>query len=1019
MIRITYDDYSEGINPAGTIVTFPLDEKRNIDRKKIELEPGKINQALKSGPLSTNYVEYEAKGVISPVGGAVEMWICPLDWTPEDSCFHVFFDARGDGALFLYKHKDYDRLLMLTRDTNATEERNRHSNIYIGNWKPGEWHHIAGTWSALGVMCYVDGEPAGDLIEGWLPKRLDTLKIGDQPWGSKERKSSSLIDDVRIYDRPLSPAQIKAHSEGNYDFKIPPTKDGTCLKYNFNPEMGEVKILVSIGGADVEDAQISARLDIVPKGGPISPNARTFSFICGSTVQSLASPQPGEYDVVAEIISEICRPFELRGALRIPTKEWQGSQLGIDDKVLPPWTPLNLEGGRGRYVIKCWGREYAFMRSALPAQITSKGETLLSQPMSLHITKGLERMSLISQTVQVIFNSDTRAELAGVMTGRLGNQAIRIKTFITIEYDGLLLIKLSCEAPREMALDSIIIDIPLRPNRAIYLHRFLSNGGPGFSGRVPEGDGVVDKSMFIPYAWLGDNDRGLFWFCESDEHWPNSESESAIEIMRSPIDVRLKLNLLARDPEKDLALPSDWQFTFGLQATPVKPLPKNWRKWRLEGWQLENGRKAKEPNVSIIWPAWLENQATSPYYNLKHFGYPEAMNSTAFLKFSCKKHLEGIKVLPYLCLAALSDACPEWPFFKDCAMGPDFGYSPDVHAYPPLDKSTCRGYHESFKVVSPLCKDYCDFIVWKNKQFIRSYGIDGSYHDLTQPWGSRNLNSGCGYIRDRTARMTYPILAYRELYRRMYNVIKSLQKETLTVAHMSGNVVIPILAYDDCYLDGEQFSGPIKGHLICSYVDVMSKQQDEDRIQTALEYFRTEFMGRQWGLIPFFLPEFDTVQSETKELTRNMMAILMIHDISPWAICCNATAVDEACSELEEFDYFESEFIPYFDSEPPATFELEQNFLNIVEFTGNPHVYISAYQQADKRTLLIVANLDNDSRMGKLCINLKRLDLRRPGSRLMAMSLPDKELLAIDPNGILNININKLDYLMIVIAPCG
>ena len=492
--------------------------------------------------------------------------------------------------------------------------------------------------------------------------------------------------------------------------------------------------------------------------------------------------------------------------------------------------------------------------------------------------------------------------------------------------------------------------------------------------------------------------------------------------MRSSAEVRLRLNLLAKDPrndpEKDQVLQSDWQFTFGLQATPVKPLPKNWRKWRLEGWQPENGRKSKEPNVSIVWSAWLESQATSNHYNLKHFGYPEAMNPTAFWELVGKKHLEGVRVAPYLCLSALSDSCPEWPFFKNCAMGPDFGYSPDVHSYPPLDKSTCWGYHESFKVVSPLCKDYCDFIIWKNNQFIRIYGIDGVYHDLTYPWGSQNLSSGCGYIRNDKVRPTYPILAFRELYRRMYTVIKSIKKETFTVAHMSGTVIIPILAYDDSYLDGEQFSGSIKEDLICSYVDVMSNPQDEDRVQTALEYFRTEFMGRQWGLIPFFLPEFNAKQCITKELTRNMMALLMIHDISLWAICCNANVVDEAWRELEEFDYFESEFIPYFDSEPPATFELDPNPPNAVDLNNNSHIYISAYQQADKRTLLIVANLDKDRRIGKLRINLKRLDLGRPGSRLMAMSLPDKEPLVIDPNGVLGININKLDYQMIVIG-CG
>ena len=160
MIRITYDDYSAGINPSGTVVTAPLDDKKMIDKNKITLVPGKIIEpdqislALKSGPRSTNYVEYAAKSVISPAGRTIEMWVCPLDWEPTDNRFHVFFEATGVVKLILYKSYEFDRLLMLTRDTNTTEERNRHSNIYIGNWMPGEWHHIAASSSPYSICVF-------------------------------------------------------------------------------------------------------------------------------------------------------------------------------------------------------------------------------------------------------------------------------------------------------------------------------------------------------------------------------------------------------------------------------------------------------------------------------------------------------------------------------------------------------------------------------------------------------------------------------------------------------------------------------------------------------------------------------------------------------------------------------------------------------------------------------------------------------------------------------------------------
>ena len=51
-------------------------------------------------------------------------------------------------------------------------------------------------------------------VECALPRKLgDRFCIGDHPWHI-ERTTSSLIDEVRVYDRALSPQHIAAHAEG-------------------------------------------------------------------------------------------------------------------------------------------------------------------------------------------------------------------------------------------------------------------------------------------------------------------------------------------------------------------------------------------------------------------------------------------------------------------------------------------------------------------------------------------------------------------------------------------------------------------------------------------------------------------------------------------------------------------------------------------------------------------------------------------------------------------------------------
>jgi hypothetical protein len=186
------------------------------------------------------------------------------------------------------------------------------------------------------------------------------------------------------------------------------------------------------------------------------------------------------------------------------------------------------------------------------------------------------------------------------------------------------------------------------------------------------------------------------------------------------------------------------------------------------------------------------------------------------------------------------------------------------------------------------------------------------------------------------------------LYRRDYAAVKGLPRETFTMAHMSGKITIPILAYDDSYLDGENFRGVVKD----SYLDVVS-----------LDAFRAEFMGRQWGLMPFFLPEFDAQHAAQVEPTRGMMALLMLHDVSLWPIWCNVKVVNEALAALDEFGYVAAEFIPYFASVPPAS-------------TNMADVYVSAYKRPKGQVLLIVGNLSKEDRQGEVRIEAGTLGIR-------------------------------------------
>jgi len=69
-----------------------------------------------------------------------------------------------------------------------------------------------------------------------------------------------------------------------------------------------------------------------------------------------------------------------------PSPEWQGNTLGLEDNVLPPWTPLQLRRTKGGWWnrrpatrVSCWGRTYEFNEMGLPAQITAKNKAMLAR----------------------------------------------------------------------------------------------------------------------------------------------------------------------------------------------------------------------------------------------------------------------------------------------------------------------------------------------------------------------------------------------------------------------------------------------------------------------------------------------------------------------------------------------------------------------------------------------------------------------------------------------------------------
>lgn len=250
-----------------------------------------------------------------------------------------------------------------------------------------------------------------------------------------------------------------------------------------------------------------------------------------------------------------------------PTPVWLDSTLGTEDILLPPWTAMTRLGN----VIGCWDREYDFSGgAALPQQITSQGNDILAAPISLQTQVNGTTVSWSSTNWTVTNKTDTRVSVSALQSG--GSNSMT--TNYWIEYDGMAWFDVTIAASAGKQLDSLILEIPIKAEYATLLfgsptQSFMTGSWPHWpgwdSGFVPT---TQVSGPFTPYIWLGNDHQGFTWCAEAPKNWSNANSNDVIRLIPGADRMTLQVRIV----DSPVSLDEAMKFSFGLQATPVKPM---------------------------------------------------------------------------------------------------------------------------------------------------------------------------------------------------------------------------------------------------------------------------------------------------------------------------------------------------------------------------------------------------------------------------------------------------------------
>ncbi len=893
-----YDGQLDAAQAAGDRTATAKGEFRFVE--------GKHGQGLLCGAEGTS-LEYRTAGNISPIEGSLAVWVKPVGWSGEDSLFHIWFDTWGAGGrllCYIYYAEHRNKLYVL-----GPEKQLSCANADASDWKDGEWHHLVGTWRQGEICLYRDGVLAEAVTDNVvLPSGFgDTFRVGTNAgWSFITGKADMVLDEFTIYRRCLLPDE----AAGLYRGERFPTPDPLRIELAPYLQAGELGVRIDARGARAEG--LEATVKITPPPTPSPKGAAVTAQIKAEDEVSvpLEGLGAGKYQVEVRLSADGKLLATRTGSFVIPERPpWWKNDIGREHEVLKPWTELDYEPS----AVRCWGRRYAWRDTLLPSSIVSAREELLAAPMRLDWAVR-DRLDPPQPTG---FQYDaTDPDRAVIATGATGG-GLRLTAHTMLEYDGMARVQVELTPPADLpapVLERLALRVPLR--RAIatfYGMHSCPLSGRARAGAIPE---EPVTSGFVPFVWLGDEERGLDWFCEGPENWRLSKPDQAIRIVSTPESRELQVTFI----DKPTTIAQPLRFEFGLQATPVKPLPADWRTRRMAHWP-----EVLPGNILVaFWSSWSREP-----------GYPIPKDPEAINRFCDEWH--G-KCVPYLT-----------PYIDGTSTGT---LSPEFQAYgkewevEPIETAAEQTPPRPMQTVCPN-SGWADFLVWGVSKLMDDTKLDGLYFDITRPPPCRNAHHGCGY-RDENGvwQPKYAIFAMREMFKRLYSVFQHKGRPLLLINHMSGAMTPPTLSFCDAYLDGEQFSATVK----------------DDYLETVgLDEFRAEFMGRNYGLVPQFLPsfgrmDFNRLRDTDTRQTESVLALTLLHDTNIWAAWVNVPLVYKVWAAQDALPCRDAQFVGYWDNGELVASAPES-------------IKVSAWRNGG-RTLLCLVNMKKETQQAEVTLKL-------------------------------------------------
>ena len=832
--------------PAGSIA---------VPQGNIKTVPGR-NEHSTAGFFKTAKDSITFRNFQPPVPGCISLWLKPD--SGQEKPFRRYFATRfsQEGYLGLQDQGQY-MLLFLHNFGKAPE------NIISARKPPiGRWTHIAVNLHPGKIEYYQNGVKLSETSLSFTvaSKRLGDLAIGGGAGGFN-------IDHLAVYSRCLEADEIKVLAQGEQkvtgDIALYPSINALVVDLNCNAEkLRSGKLMLNL--ANAENQSVFQDTVSLKHGWAIRKNSGNVIIIHQSLPLGEKLPE-GSY--LLTLNDSVSGETLLEKNITVKHYPWLNNTIGKNDRIIPPFIPLSVQGNR----ISCILRDYIFNGSGLPQQIKARGKEILAGPIELCTESNGKIQALSHGSFRITGKSDTSIQYQGESFGALN---VHLKG--NMEFDGMIRLDMTIPKTGYPFSGRLFLDIPLKKEFAILYHAAGEGIRSNPAGFLPEGKGTIWKSTsipqinynnFIPYLWIGDDERGICYAADWDKDWVHGKSHDAVELFRKENgDVSIRLNLL-----NNPLMNRDRQISIALMASPVKPQPAGWRGWS-DGFFFEGTKVARCLYSPPYWGSFTN--WTSRYPTFKDFNYIHKLSETVktgvvdekFKKEWIRRVLksrpgENPKRVSVHTHAAFEFA-KQLNRFKDRAVL--YPYTCNAETAEQLDEyPVMQGEWKNGVRVSN--SSYADYSIYYLKEMLKA-GFNGVYNDNTFFVANFNWATGDAYIDENgTVHPSLGLWKNRDYMKRQVFLMHQLGMEPwLTVHHTNANI-LPVLSMATNTMGMEWKYG-------------VSDFQE----RFTPDYIRAVCQGRQGGFFPTVL---DGIaggdQKMRSHATRTMLATLLPHEVRP------------------------------------------------------------------------------------------------------------------------------------------